>query len=383
MSRRRIIARATTAALAAAVVAGCSSGAPSGAKSQAPLPTSTTASRSPDSTPTPRPPGPATTFSGPVTGGKGISLLSAGALTSTATLRVSEYFASGTAQAYTASGAPADGRWMLRPAGRAAYRTRVIVRIPADPKRFNGTLVVEWLNVSAGADTAPDYSYAAAELERKGYAYVGVSAQQVGIDGSSSGDIASQLLPGLGVSGLRAADPARYRSLHHPGDAYLYDMFTQVARALRAPGRTDVLDGLRPQRVIAMGESQSASRLTTYVDGVQPLTREFDGFFVHSRGGGAAPLSGSGDGGSFVDGQVRIRTDTAVRCCCSKPRRTLPCCVTTGRSSQTPTGSGSGKSPGRHTPTRSSPVAPPGCSDAGPRSTMARSSTSSKRPSAP
>jgi hypothetical protein len=45
------------------------------------------------------------------------------------------------------------------------------------------------------------------------------------------------------------------------------------------------------QRVLALGESQSAFTLTTYYDGVQPLTHEFDGFFIHSRGGAPAPLS--------------------------------------------------------------------------------------------
>src|SRR6201999_2186092 len=189
---------------------------------------------------------------------------------------------------------------------------RIVVRIPRQRSAFNGTVVVEWLNVSAGSDTDPDWAYAAAEFNRNGYAYVGVSAQQAGINGSALGDVASQLLPGVHVSGLRRADPKRYGSLHHPGDAYSYDIFTQVARGLRVPGKVDVLAGLVPQRVIALGQSQSAARLTTYVDGVQPLTHEFDGFFIHSRGGGAAPLSGSGDTGTIVDGAYRLRSDPGV-----------------------------------------------------------------------
>ncbi|HEX4429705.1 MAG TPA: alpha/beta hydrolase domain-containing protein [Frankiaceae bacterium] len=256
--------------------------------------------------------GPAAVFSGPVTGGKGINLLTPGKPQSTPDLAESEYFASGTAASYTADATPESGDWSLHPDTKASYRTRIVVRLPKDPKRFNGTVVLEWLNVSAGSDTDPDYAYAAAELDRSGYAWVGVSAQQAGIEGSKLGDIASQLLPGVHVSGLRRADPARYSSLHHPGDAFSYDMFTQVARALRSPGKVDVLDGLRPRRMIAIGESQSAARLTTYVNGVQPLTHEFDGFFIHSRGGGAAPLSGSGDTGTIVDGAYRLRPDAGV-----------------------------------------------------------------------
>ena len=33
--------------------------------------------------------------------------------------------------------------------------------------------------------------------------------------------------------------------------------------------------------------------MVTYYNGVQPLTKQFDGFFVHSRGGVALPLVGS------------------------------------------------------------------------------------------
>lgn len=287
--------------LAGALLAGCSGG----------------RSSSPDRSkaPSERAAGPAATFSGPVTGGKGINLLTPGKPGSTPDLVESEYFASGTATSYTASATPESGEWSLHPDTphtRASYRTRIVVRLPRDPHRFNGTVVVEWLNVSAGSDTDPDYAYAAAEFDRSGYAYVGVSAQQAGIEGSKLGDVASQLLPGVHVSGLRRSDPARYSSLHHPGDAYSYDMFTQVARGLRAPGSVDVLAGLRPKRLIAIGQSQSAARLTTYVDGVQPLTHEFDGFFIHSRGGGAAPLSGSGDTGTITFGAYRIRPDAGV-----------------------------------------------------------------------
>jgi Alpha/beta hydrolase domain len=298
-SRLSALARKVVPVVAAgALLAACSEGASSPADRSTPLGG--------------RAAGPAATFSGPITGGSGINLLTPGKPQSTPDLAESEYFASGTAISYTAGATPESGDWSLRPDTKASYRTRIVVRLPKDPQRFNGTVVVEWLNVSAGSDTDPDFAYAAAEFDRSGYAYVGVSAQQAGIEGSKLGDVASQLLPGVHVSGLRRTDPVRYGSLHHPGDAYSYDMFTQVARALRTPGSVDVLDGLRPQRVIAIGESQSAARLTTYVNGVQPLTHEFDGFFIHSRGGGAAPMSGSGDTGAIVDGAYRVRPDAGV-----------------------------------------------------------------------
>ena len=45
---------------------------------------------------------------------------------------------------------------------------------------------------------------------------------------------------------------------------------------------------------IAIGESQSAFRLTTYVNVVDPVTPVYDGFFVHARGGSGSPLDASG-----------------------------------------------------------------------------------------
>ena len=73
--------------------------------------------------------------------------------------------------------------------------------------------------------------------------------------------------------GLQALDPERYGDLHHPGDGFSYDIYTQVGRgAAVARRRLDPLDGLDVERVLAAGESQSAFALTTYVNGVQPLT---------------------------------------------------------------------------------------------------------------
>lgn len=218
-----------------------------------------------------------------------------------------EYFASGTAQSYRSVGAQGkDGRWSVAPKASAPYRTRIIVRRPRDAKHFNGTLLVEWLNVSSGSDAAPDFSYAGTEITRSGYAWVGVSVQKVGVAGGAG------VVPiaGLPTGGLRGADPLRYASLHHPGDEYALDIFSQVGRSLLAPG-AGALGALRPQRIVAIGESQSAFQLTTYIDAIQPTARIFDGFFVHSRGGGAIPISG-GDISSGITGGIRIRDDIDV-----------------------------------------------------------------------
>ncbi len=268
---------------------------------------------------TARPEQPAATVAGPLAGGEGISLLAAssGPDLVAAGYTEAEYTAAGTATSYQAVGElPTDGRFELEPRDTADYTTRIVVRRPAEAADFNGTVVVEWLNVSSGADAAPDFTYLGAELIRGGYAWVGVSAQRIGIEGGPVAVAApGSELTGAG-QGLRAFVPERYADLSHPGDAYSYDLFTQVGQALRQPGDVDPLDGLEVEQLLAVGESQSAFALTTYADGVQPLTHQFDGFLIHSRGGAAAPL-GEPDAGIDIAGTLggeptQVRDDLDV-----------------------------------------------------------------------
>jgi hypothetical protein len=78
-----------------------------------------------------------------------------------------------------------------------------------------------------------------------------------------------------------------------PGDDYSYDIFTQAAGVV-APDRprdgVDPMGGLEVQRLVAQGASQSAARLATYLNGVQPLTGRFDAFFLVMYFGGGTPL---------------------------------------------------------------------------------------------
>ena len=216
-----------------------------------------------------------------------------------------EFFVSGTASSYAPTGELGpDGDWTVTPSGTADYTTRIVVLTPADRTRFNGTVLVEWLNVSGGIDAPAVWMMAHREILRAGYTYVTVSAQKVGVDGGVS-------LTGIDMS-LKSQDPARYAPLSHPGDAFCYDIFSQVGELVRADG---VLDGLRPERVIAVGESQSAMFLTTYVNAVDPLARVYDGFLVHSRFAGAAPLDGESvfdESRSAVPQAVSFRPDLRV-----------------------------------------------------------------------
>ncbi len=251
----------------------------------------------------------AATLSGPITVGQVVEPESGATTGSTASYGYTEqeFFASGTADAFRATSAPSDGRWKIAPDTSAPYKTRILVRLPTDPKRFNGTVVVEWLNVSSG-ESSPDWDYLNPMLTRDGFGYVGVSAQSLGVDGGTG------ITSTTGSSaGLVHQEPSRYGSLVHPGDQYALDIFAQVGRTLRLDKSPDLFSGLHPKHIIAVGESQSAFYLTTFADAIQPLTQTFDGIFIHSRGATGAPLNGASIAGSIgASTGLRIRTDLTV-----------------------------------------------------------------------
>ena len=65
-----------------------------------------------------------------------------------------EYFLEGNASAYTnVSELGVDGFWTVEAGEQAAYKTRIVVKRPIDPADFNGNVLVEWLNVTAGFET--------------------------------------------------------------------------------------------------------------------------------------------------------------------------------------------------------------------------------------
>lgn len=168
-----------------------------------------------------------------------------------------EYFVSGMARDAAGNTAP--------------YTTRIIVTRPSDPRDFNGTAVLEWVNVTAQFENAVDIMETRQMLMREGFMYVHASAQAAGI-------CCTPLTP-------KAWDPVRYAALSHPGDAFANDLFSQVANAIRTPDRhppaIDPTSGLRVRRLLAVGQSQSCSRLRSYVTTTQDRAGLADGFLLH------------------------------------------------------------------------------------------------------
>jgi hypothetical protein len=177
-----------------------------------------------------------------------------------------EYFISGTASTYNTSGAVNVTGTKLTtggPNGNGTYpfKTRIVVRRPINPANFNGKVVVEWQNVTAGFDLEPEWDGNPYADMKAGYAYVAVDAQSVGING------------------LKTYEPSRYSSLEDTasGDAESYDMWAAALKAIRGDGvGPEPLGNLTSaiQNVTATGASQSCSKLVIDYNKVAPLQED-------------------------------------------------------------------------------------------------------------
>ena len=62
-----------------------------------------------------------------------------------------------------------------------------------------------------------------------------------------------------------------------------------MGAALKHPAGVDMLGGLKPKVLLATGQSQSAGRLATYINSVQPMAKVYDGFLLDAT---SSPIRG-------------------------------------------------------------------------------------------
>lgn len=182
-----------------------------------------------------------------------------------------EFFYSGKANVYDATVAGGIG---ARPtpsptanivSGDHDYTTRMVIRRPAKPRDFNGTVVVEWLNATSNYDVEALWFRTHEYFLREGIVWVGITAQ--------SGPITHSTL------GLKAFSPTRYADLDltdsgqlTSGDRLSFDAYAQGVQAVRQAG---VLGSLEPRvtTVLGAGVSQSAGRLSVFTNAIQTRTQ--------------------------------------------------------------------------------------------------------------
>ncbi len=183
-----------------------------------------------------------------------------------------EFFVSGTGSTYTTTGAVNVTGTKLTTGGpnengTYPFKTRIVVRRPIDPSKFNGKVLAEWQNVTAGFDLEPQWDGNPYATMKAGYVYVAVDAQTVGI------------------TGLKTYNKERYGSLEvgPSSDALSYDVYAATLKAIRGDGTgVKPLGNLTPlvTNVTATGASQSCSKLATYYNKVAPLQEIADDYLL-------------------------------------------------------------------------------------------------------
>lgn len=192
-----------------------------------------------------------------------------------------EFFIEGTANRYLT---PTLATGSVVSSGHP-FKTRIIVRRPEKPRRFNGVVVLEWQNVTAGYELDAHWFASYHHFMREGFVWVGVSAQRVGLESS----------PIYAVQqGLKQWSPSRYGSLDVTAggtvldDSLSYDVYAAAAMAIRNPTGVNPLGPLpSPTTILAAGASQSAGRLTVLHNSIYPLYEHkvFDAFYFLVGGG--------------------------------------------------------------------------------------------------
>ncbi|MFQ5512107.1 MAG: alpha/beta hydrolase domain-containing protein [Candidatus Krumholzibacteriia bacterium] len=193
-----------------------------------------------------------------------------------------EYFVSGAATVYTYNDPPVRGEIIpLDP--DLPYTTRIIVRRPTDSARFNGTVVIEWWNSTAGWDTSPVWDASAEYFARKGIVYVGVTNSTTSLDYLVDG------CPLLGVSLLGDTCGTRYAGLVMTENGQAFEMVSQIANLLKSASSENPLHpDYAVQRIFHAGQSQQGGSMVTYASAFHfPVN---DGYFIQAAGG-ARPIN--------------------------------------------------------------------------------------------
>ncbi len=194
-----------------------------------------------------------------------------------------EFFISGTATLYNYAHNPPTGPTDIESiADDIPYKTRIIVRRPEKANKFNGTVIVEWWNSTAGFDTAPVWDPSAEYIAESGIIYVGVTNSTTSL---------GFLVDGCRLLGfLPPSCGTRYATLGLPENGLAYDMMSQIANLLKSDDPSNPIpESYEVSQLLHAGESQQAGSIVTYASGFH-LDGVNDGYFAQS-GINARPIN--------------------------------------------------------------------------------------------
>jgi hypothetical protein len=138
------------------------------------------------------------------------------------------------------------------------YTTRILVRAPENPRRFNGTVLLDILNATRGYDGEISWVYSGNTLMDEGAVYVGIT---------SKASTVRFLRDEFGRPPYKPRNASRYATLKMPDSGQIWDILSQVSALLKDQANPDnPLYQLNVERIILTGHSQSASYVKTFVN---------------------------------------------------------------------------------------------------------------------
>lgn len=171
------------------------------------------------------------------------------------------------------------------------YETRMLIKRPANPAQFSGTVIIEPLNPSANFDIAGVWDRSRDYFVRNGDIFVGWTSKSVT------------------VNTLQLWNPTRYGPLNWtyapftPGnnsgvyDGITFDIAAQIGLLFKENGPTSPLNGYNVQRVFEAGFSQDGGFTFTQAEIFNALERMpnggpiYDGYVPGGTGGPTGSLN--------------------------------------------------------------------------------------------
>jgi hypothetical protein len=175
-----------------------------------------------------------------------------------------EYLISGEARVFDWP----DGR-AQKVLARGPYTTRILVRRPKDPQRFNGTAIVEPFNPSTAVDLPIMWAESHEQMLADGYAWVGITIKPNTIQALKKFDSARYASVAMSNPSARPrCDAAAINSWSQPTTpsdetGLAWDMLSQLGRLLKEASPANPL-GQAAQRLYMTGQSQTAGYARTY-----------------------------------------------------------------------------------------------------------------------
>jgi hypothetical protein len=224
-----------------------------------------------------------------------------------------EYLVSGAATVYTYAEDPVREE-KIPLVDDVPYTTRMIVRRPQSHGVFNGTVVIEWWNSTAGFDTSPAWDASAEYFGRTGTAYVGVTNSTTSFGFLVGGCRLFGILPPMCGT--------RYSALEMPENGQAFEMLSQIANLLKSDAANNPFpENFEVERIYHVGQSQQGGSMVTYATAFHfPVN---DGYFIQAAGSARpinfGPACGGAGSPPYPDctprlegDERRVRTDLPV-----------------------------------------------------------------------